>query len=331
MISHLPLRRFIIGAVFLAIFLLFALVGVGYWLLSPVDSGQIQKQTVVIAKGASVQAVAVKLKQNGLIKNAEAFTWLVRYYDLSSAIQAGTFQLSPDMTARQIATALTQGTNDLWITLPEGWRSEEMADALSDQTQLAEFDPEVFLNLAENYPGRLFPDTYLVPKAMTSQAMVELLSTTFVKKVTARAPQFFQLSDQEQDQILIMASLLEREAQGEADMAHVAGILFNRLELGMALQVDATLQYAKGYSAELDSWWVPPTSVDKQKPSVYNTYLHPGLPPKPICHPGISAILAAMNPTQTDDLYYLHDRQGQIHYARTLAEHNKNVSTYLRQ
>ncbi len=324
-------KRMMVGILAIGVAVAVLLVGLVYWLLTPVDISQSDSQTIVVTKGASVRAVADKLYQAGLIKNAEFFTWLVRYYNLSEKIQAGTFQLSANLTPRQIAESLTQGTTDLWITIPEGWRSEEIADFLSDQEQLTEFDRAVFLDLTQTSRGRLFPDTYLIPKAMTSQAMADLLATTFVKKVTAQAAQFFQLSDQEQNKILVMASLLEREAQGEQDMAHVAGILYHRLELGMPLQVDATLQYAKGYSPELDSWWVPPTSLDKQRPSVYNTYLNPGLPPQPICNPGVLAILAALNPSSTDDLYYLHDRQGQIHYAKTLQEHNQNVSTYLRQ
>ncbi len=113
-------------------------------------------------------------------------------------------------------------------------------------------------------------------------------------------------------------------------MPVVAGILWNRVELGMALQADATLQYVKGYDEVEGSWWTPPTVADKNLQSVYNTYRYPGLPPSPIANPGIVAIQAALNPTLTDYLYYLHDRTGEIHYARTLEEHNANVASYLR-
>ena len=127
-----------------------------------------------------------------------------------------------------------------------------------------------------------------------------------------------------------MASIVEREARGADDMQHVAGILWNRIELGMPLQADATLQYLKGYNPVEQAWWTPPLAADKSLISPYNTYLNLGLPPRPICNPGLEAIKAAAQPLSTDDLFYLHDRQGKIHYAQTLDDHNLNVDRYLR-
>lgn len=98
----------------------------------------------------------------------------------------------------------------------------------------------------------------------------------------------------------------------------------------MSLDVDATLQYAKGYNRLEKSWWTPPTSADKQIKSAFNTYMNPGLPPQPIANPGLDAIKAALRPTESDNIFYLHDPQGNIHYAVTLTEHNRNIERYLR-
>ena len=127
-----------------------------------------------------------------------------------------------------------------------------------------------------------------------------------------------------------MASILEREAKGYEQMRQVAGVLWHRIDIGMPLQADATLQYVKGYNKTEDSWWVTPLSEDKQLKSAFNTYQNPGLPPAPIANPGIDSIKAALNPIPTTYNFYIHDRQGILHFATTLEEHNQNVQKYLR-
>ena len=110
----------------------------------------------------------------------------------------------------------------------------------------------------------------------------------------------------------------------------MAQILFNRLAIQMPLQVDATLQYVKGYNKTESAWWSTPLAVDKELDSPYNTYKHNGLPPSPICNPGLMAIEAVLSPSPTQALYYIHDNNGKIHTAVSLSEHNANVNKYLR-
>jgi UPF0755 protein len=132
------------------------------------------------------------------------------------------------------------------------------------------------------------------------------------------------------DQTITLASLVEREGRTDADRPMIAGILLNRLHQKMPLQVDATLQYALGYQPFEKSWWKKElTDDDKKINSAYNTYANPGLPPGPIANPGLASIKAAIYPTATDYLYYLHDSTGAIHYAKTVEEHNANVRKYL--
>jgi UPF0755 protein len=127
-------------------------------------------------------------------------------------------------------------------------------------------------------------------------------------------------------QAVILASLLERETKTDTERPIVAGILINRLNLGMPLQVDASVQYAVGTPAD---WWPIITLNDLKVNSLYNTYKYAGLPPAPIANPGLSSFKAALNPAQTDYLYYISDTSGQIHYAKTLAEQNANIAKYL--
>lgn len=300
--------------------------------LQPVQPGQSELTRFTIPKGQSITKIADRLADAGLIKQPLAFRVWVKIQGLSQSIQAGSFELSPGMTLPEVTQKLTEGTDDIWITMIEGWRVEEVAQMLARQ-ELADFDETEFLDLAKPYEGQLFPDTYLIPRLSDAESILDLLLTTYEKRVTqGLADELSQAETQGRsaEQILVMASILEREAQGLDDMRHVAGILYHRLELGMPLQADATLQYVKGYNSAQDDWWVPPTAADKQLQSPFNTYLNPGLPPRPIASPGLEAIEAALTPLDTNHLFYIHDRQGNIHYAVDIDGHNANVAKYLR-
>ncbi|MFH2118654.1 MAG: endolytic transglycosylase MltG [Candidatus Paceibacterota bacterium] len=314
----------------LLIIILSVLIGTAILLLTrPVDSQTQTSQRFVIPRGQAIKIIANRLQEAGLIKNSLVFQLIIKQEGLDSDIQAGSFDLSPNMSAREIAQQLTEGTNDLWVTVLEGWRREEIAESLADQ-ELSEFSAVDFLSLTRGKEGRLFPDTYLVSREATAEQLASLLEQTFERKVEQGLEKEIAASDYDFEEALIMASIVEREARGEAELRTVAGILWNRIEIGMALQADATLQYVKGYNAAEDAWWSPPTSADKKLASVYNTYLYPGLPPQPIANPGLAAIKAALNPARTNYFYYLHDRTGQAHYAVNLDEHNANINAYLR-
>jgi len=295
----------------------------------PVSSSS-ESQRFIIPKGQAVSVIGQHLQKQKLIKNSLVFRLIVKQRDLANKIQAGSFDLSPNMTVDEIATALTRGTEDIWVTIPEGLRMEEIAEILTNYKELALFDKNEFLNLAKYSEGYLFPDTYLLPKQMDALGLFNLFTDTFNKKVNIALADDLKNNTKSLEEILTMASIVEREAGGVGDQAQVAGILWNRINIGMALQADATLQYANGYNKTQASWWTSPLAADKQINSPFNTYLNPGLPPRPICNPGLSAIKAALDPAVSDYLYYIHDRQGEIHLAKTIEEHNSNVQKYLR-
>lgn len=313
----------------LALLILAVLLGTVFLSLSqPVNPQSQEVKRFVIPRGQAVSVIGQRLEEEGLIKNALVFRLIVNKDGLANKIQAGSFDLSPSLTTNELAQELTQGTNDIWVTIPEGWRREEIAQSLGEQ-ELENFSPEEFLNLTTGQEGQLFPDTYLVPREMSTQQFVELLTQTFERKVGDGLAEEIETSAYDFEDALVMASIVEREGRGAEQMRLVAGVLWNRIELGMPLQADATLQYVKGYDTQEDNWWPTPLAADRQLNSVFNTYQHPGLPPAPIASPGVDAIRAALHPAQTSYLYYLHDAEGEIHYANTLEEHNANVREYL--
>ncbi len=323
------LKKPLLAFILLVILLPLAAIAYAYNQSLPVDAANNQIVTFVIPKNASAGLIANKLHSEGLIKDPLIFKLIIKQKGLEQRIPSGSFELSPSYGAARIAEVFTDGSQDIWVTVLEGWRKEEVVESLASQN-LSEFDPEEFLKLAETSEGKLFPDTYLVPKEITANSMHSLLINTFNRKVVNGLEKEIAASPRRFDDVLIMASLIEREARDYEQMRHVAGILWNRIDIGMALQVDATLQYAKGYDSVEQKWWPSPTAADKQRPSLYNTYLNPGLPPQPIANPGLSAIKAALDPLDVDDLFYLHDGAGNMYFARTLEGHNANVNKYLR-
>ncbi len=311
------------------VFFLLITLGGGLWyLVSQPNYTESKKVRLVIAKGESPTLIAKKLYNQGLVYHPLVFQLAVRATGTASQLKAGSFTIEGRLSPAAIAQRLTQRPEDTWIKLLEGWRREEMADYLATQ-ELTAFDRQEFLSLTKDKEGYLFPDTYLVPKEITTEALVNLLLNTFDKKVKQGLANELSQSERSLNQLVIIASLLEREAKGYDQMRHVAGIIYNRLKLGMPLQLDATLQYLRGWDEKARSYWSPPSVVLKKSTSPYNTYLYLGLPPTPIANPGLSAIKAALNPLETDDLYYLHAPDGKIYYAKTLEKHNQNIKHYL--
>jgi UPF0755 protein len=282
----------------------------------------------VIPKGQSIAGIAERLEDAGLIRSHWAFRLWVSKNQLQNKIQAGSFELSDNLTLPELALALTRGTDDLWVTVPEGWRREEIAASLAKQ-ELSEFDEKEFLQLTTGLEGQLFPDTYLLSKESSTKAVAQLFANTFESRVKQGLATQLAEAQMSLNEVLTLASLVQRESANEAEMPLVAGILLNRMEIQMPLQVDATLQYVKATGANGD-WWPDALAADKELDSLYNTYQHAGLPPAPICNPGLDAIKAVLSPEKTSALYYLHDSQGQIHTAQDLAGHNANVNKYLR-
>src|SRR3989344_2153720 len=286
-----------------ALLILIGIFGGGFFLwwqygTTSVNKNDKSQKIFVVQKGAGIRAIANELKKEQLIKDPIVFFLLVKQLNLDNKIQAGDFRLSPSMTAKEIAEGLTHGTLDIWVTVPEGKRAEEIAEIL--KKNIPSYNDSWTMELKQ-HEGYLFPDTYLIPKDATIETIISLLTNTFYTKVKGIG---LSKDDPTLSKIVTIASLIEREAITDSEKPFIAGIIVNRLEEDMALQVDATIQYAKGKRG--NSWWVPVTVEEyKSVKSNYNTYLAPGLPPTPIANPGLEAIRAAKNPADVPYLYYL--------------------------
>jgi len=292
--------------------------------LSAVDSHDKSQKFFVIPKGTAIKTVGNELKSQKLIKDPVVFFIYIKLNNLDHDIQAGSYRLSSSMSLPQIMETLGHGTVDIWVTIPEGLRSEEIAAILKES--IPTYKPEWIERLSSE-EGYLFPDTYLIPRDATIDSIITLLENNFYKKVmivglTKDSPHL--------NKIVTEASLIEREAKFEEDRPYVASVLENRLAIGMALQIDATVQYVTGYNQTTKKWWNQPAPYQLKVSSPYNTYINTGLPPAPICNPGLSAIQAAVNPKDTNYIYYVNDSKGKLHFAETLSEHNKNIEKYLR-
>jgi UPF0755 protein len=284
---------------------------------------------VVIPKGTSLATLSALLAEKDLINNAVVFRYYARQKGLGSALQAGSYELSPSMSAADIDRVLRSGSQSIWVTLPEGLRVEEIAERLA-MSELSEFDQAEFIRIARPSEGRLFPDTYLVPRESTAEQLFTLLTTTFQKKVEKSMSTQLQKSERSLDDIIVIASLIQREGRTAKDMRIISGVIDNRLRKGMKLDIDATLSYLRGYDTLNQSWWSAPSVELKTVNSPYNTYLQVGLPPGPIANPGLAAIEAALDPVPTTALFYLHAPDGTAYFAETLAEHQANIERYLR-
>lgn len=297
----------------------------------------------LITRGESLQKIARRLEQQGLVKNEFAFRLYVQLKGYQTQIKAGDYRLSPNLTLQQMVLTLLSGPKELWVTYPEGLRREEIAvttiktlDLKQDETKIFW---EEFMEASKSEEGYLFPDTYLFPRDVAAAKVVAKLKTTFDGKVTEQMLADLKKSGRTLKEAVILASIIERETNTEEERPVAAGILLQRKEIGMPLQADATLQYIYGGCRGMllkpgqlplvCEWWTPPTVEDKKLQSPYNTYLNTGLPPAPISNPGLASIKAAIYPEKSDYLYYLHGKDGKIRYARTLEEHKENIRKYL--
>jgi len=224
------------------------------------------------------------------------------------------------------------GSPDLiWIVIPEGIRKEQIGEILSEKlkwnnNEMTKWN-EAYADTKPDYiEGVYYPDTYLIPKDEKGNDIVVRMINRFNEKMDPLLTDFAVKNIKWTTGVKI-ASLIQREAAGSQDMPLISGIIWNRLEQGMKLQIDATMQYTKGKIN--NKWWGTIDLTEKTVDSPYNTYLYKGLPPTPICNPGIIAIEAALNPQDTDCLYYLHDENKQIHCAKTYEQHKININKYL--
>lgn len=320
-------KKLTIGGVLLigAIFALF------YFSLSAPGSSA-ETERFVVPQGTSSADAFAELSANGFVRSGFAFGALAGLRGV--AIPSGAYKLAKNMNAFQVADTLAAGPYMKWIVVPEGMRKEEIADQLSAALGWNDEKKAQFLNAYETLGGSdyregvYFPDTYLLPKdedgAQIAQRFIQHFNEKFALYAAEAARQNVKWTT-----ALKIASLIQREAAGTADMPIISGVIWNRLLQGMKLDIDATVEYARGNKGE--GYWAPLHAGDTAKfDSPYNTYLYKGLPPTPIANPGLAAMNAALHEASTTCLYYLHDASGQIHCSDTYAEHEANVERYLK-
>ena len=331
----------VIGSVILPLTTLF------YYNFAINRPSQIDRETTVELKsGEGLSEIADKLYEKGVLNSEFLFKVYVLSKGIDKNIQAGTYTIPAGTSVVNLAEILQHGTNDIAITFLEGWRVEEFARAANSKLQ--DIDYENFVALAQTSEGYRFPDTYYLNVDIKEQELLDRLRTTFNDKtkdiLTEQALLEANLS---KEQVVIFASIVEREISNEEDRPVVAGILIKRWRNDELIGADATTQYAVARAkagcgettarvcpgddrAEMVEWWPKElTATDLNSDSPYNTRKFIGLPPTPITNPGLNAIEAALNPVQTDYNYYLTDKDGITRYARSLEEHNANVFTYL--
>lgn len=219
------------------------------------------------------------------------------------------------------------------LVIYAGERHEEVADNFAGILRWSADEKWTFIQTVQTElpytdEGVFLPGKYVVSSDATPEVVARLLIDGFKREVVRRYPEDIATVVPLED-ALIIASLLEREAYDFTDMREISGVIWNRLFIDMPLQLDATLQYAKG-SSPVGPWWPKPRSADKYIDSPYNTYQNDGLPPGPISNPSVESILAALNPIETDCLFYLHAAGGAFYCAETYDEHRANINTYLR-
>jgi UPF0755 protein len=240
----------------------------------------------------------------------------------SKNLPSGEYRLSPSMNLFEIVRQLQKGPLELWVTIPEGLRREEIATRFQKALSKDDIFYEEFLEITKDKEGKLFPETYLFPKEVSANQIVTKMTKTFESKVLSLENK----SGLTDSQALVLASLIERETKTDAERPVVAGIIMNRLEADWPLQIDAANQYGIGTSK---NWWPILTRDDLDKKSPFNTYKNTGLPPSPIASPGLSSLKAAYAPEKSDYWFYIHAPNGQIYYGKTIEEHNANIRKYL--
>ena len=318
---------FIISLIFIG-----SVVGFLFWFrlqLNPIQSESVPT-TFIVYQGQSATDILISLQEAKLIRSPLVGKLYLLWTKSQTKIRPGSYTLSPHQNLSTIFALLMSGPKSVWVTLPEGWRREQMADRL--KSTVTDFDVDGYLAQSATLEGQLFPDTYLLPPDVTPGRMIELQTAALFKKTNLDLTTHYPLPSTSGQitltgpEVLILASLVERESRSDTDRPIIAGILLNRLSADWPLQVDATVQYAQ--DPINGKYWSPVTNTRFISP--FNTYLHTGLPPKPIANPGAKAISAVLLPQTTAYWYYIHEPNGTPHYARTLAEHNLNIDKYLR-
>jgi len=289
-----------------------------------------------VKPGASARDIAEDLAGRGVLTEKWKFWLLARTGGYAEKFKAGTYALHADMTAEEVVQKLASGeTTEIRFTIPEGFGVKEIAKRLDDEGIA---DEQEFLKKAKNFApygyieknpdahyaceGFLFPDTYILHETMSVDDILKMMARDFDQRLTPEMRAKAASMHLSIYQLITLASLVEKEARFAEDRPIIAQVFFKRLQIGMPLQTDTTLQYLMDGPKEDVS--IEDTKID----SPYNTYQHRGLPPGPVANPGLAAIEAVLNPADTDYLYFVADRQGHNHYSTNYEDHLALVNQY---
>jgi len=299
-----------------------------------------------INPGETAATIAPRLQREGLVADSQLFLYLVRYRGVDARLEAGEYELRPNMTMDEIMDTLQHGRlRDITVTIPEGRRAEEVAALLEEAGVV---DGEVFMALvrggAVDYDflsdrpvdapatleGFLFPETYRIPVDYDAMEILDLMLGTFGERFSPEMRQAAMDKGMTVHEVVTLASIVEREAVVAEERPIIANVYLNRLEQGMYLQSDPTVQYSLGYQEDTGQWWKIPMSLEEDVPvdSPYNTYMYPDLPPGPICSPGLASIQAVLEPEETTYLFFFSKFDGSHAFAETYEEHLRNQELY---
>ncbi|KND49599.1 MAG: UPF0755 protein [Parcubacteria bacterium C7867-008] len=280
-------------------------------------------ELISIPADSTSEEIADELADQHVIRSAAQFRIYTRLTGDDRTLQSGIYVFDHALGLVSVAHRIANGDHGIEesrVTLTEGMTNKDMARTIA--AGVPGFDTKAFLEQASTSEGYLFPDTYFILPGTTPEDMVLRLRTQFDTKILTIQKEV-DASKMSLNNLVILASILEREAQGIEDMRMVSGILNNRLRIDMPLQVDAVFGYVHGENG------YTPTAADLESDSPYNTYRVKGLPPTPIANPGLDALKAAATPKTSTYLYYLTGKDGEMHYARTFEEHKRNRELYL--
>lgn len=278
---------------------------------------------VKISEGESTAEIGKKLESENLIRSANCFYLYEKIKN--KPVIAGDYLLPNNLSIKSISDILSKGEKQvIRITIPEGWRAEQIATRLEEK---AGIPADEFYAEAKSREGKLFPDTYDLMDKPTISEVLKKMDDDFVTRISG-------LSVSGDD--LILASIVEREAADDSERADIAGVFANRLKIGMKLEADPTVQYQKDTNlssnagiSNYDFWQKLDVGDLHSVIGPFNTYLNKGLPPAPICNPGIKSIEAAVNPAKHNYYYFFHGSDGKIYFSQTEAEHNQKKKLYL--
>ncbi len=280
--------------------------------------------SVTIVKGESTADLAKDLDKDKLISSSLAFK-IYFYIHRSELIKAGQYSIEPKTKTRDLIKQFVEGKvadREVSVLIREGLNVKEINEYLKKEGFMKDDD---FLNKAKQYEGYLFPDTYRMFKDFTADDLITKMRANFEKKLTPDLRAAMEASGRKGEDIIVMASILEKEVRTEEEMKIVSGLFWDRMKVGQALQSCATLAFILGVNKAQYSY------EDTQIDSPYNTYQHPGLPPGPVSNPGLKAIKAAIYPTKTDYNYFLsRPDTGETIFSVTLEEHNAAKQKYLK-